>query len=140
MSGILVEGKTKGNSTKIVCGVGVNLELAEFERSDDFPIIGLSDLTEDKVIREDILLRLNAAMASVFEIKSDVEDLNTELVMSDISVKLRDDANRIGQCFLEGKRCEVTGISQKGELRLKMPDGELRIIDEPRLVRWHLNI
>ena len=140
LSGILVEGKTKGNSTKIVCGVGVNLELAEFERSDDFPIIGLSDLTEDQVIREDILLRLNAAMASAFEIKSDVEDLNTELVMSDISVKLRDDANRIGQCFLEGKRCEVTGISQKGELRLKMPDGELRIIDEPRLVQWHLNI
>ena len=86
------------------------------------------------------MLRLNAAMASVFEIKSNVEDLNSELMMSDISAKLRDDANRIGQCFLEGIRCEVTGISQKGELGLKMPDGELRVIDEPRLVQWQFKI
>ena len=119
--------------------MGVNLELAEFERSADFPIIGLSDLTEDQVIREDILLRLNAAMASVFEVKADVEDLSTELVMSKISDILTNDAQKIGQCFLEGIRCEVAGISEKGELRLKMPDGNLRIIDEPRLIQWHFN-
>ena len=140
LSGILVEGKTKGNSTKIVCGVGVNLELAEFERKDDFPIIGIKDLTNSQVNREEIMLRLNAAMASVFEIKTNVADLNSELMMSDISAKLRDDANRIGQCFLEGIRCEVTGISEKGELELKMADGESRVIDEPRLVQWQFKI
>lgn len=140
LSGILVEGKTKGNSTKIVCGVGVNLELAEFERKDDFPIIGLEDITDNQVNREEIILRLNAAMASVFEIKSNVEDLNSELMMSEISAKLRNDANRIGQCFLEGIRCEVTGISKQGGLELKMADGEFRVIDEPRLVQWQFNI
>ena len=52
-------------------------------------------------------------MASVFEIKSDVEDLDTELMMSDISVKLRDDANRIGQCFLEGKDVKLRVFRKK---------------------------
>ena len=140
LSGILVEGKTKGNSTKIVCGVGVNLELAEFESKDDFPIIGLSDLSNKQLNREEIILRLNAAMAGVFEVKAHVEDLNSELMMSEISAKLRNDANRIGQCFLEGIMCEVTGISEKGELQLKMADGEFRVIDEPKLVQWQFNI
>lgn len=140
LSGILVEGKTKGNSTKIVCGVGVNLEIAELERTDEFPIIGLEDLTDDLVNREEIMLRLNSSMASVFEIKADVEDFDSELMMLDISAKLSKDAKRLGQCFLEGSRCEVAGISEKGELRLKMSDGELRIIDEPRLIQWQFNI
>ena len=139
LGGILVEGRSKGNYTKIVCGVGVNLELLDFERKTDYPIIGLSDLVGKKVERSVLITSLNAAMASVFESKHNVEKLDHKSMMADISSKIKLDAKSIGNCFLEDLCCEVVGLSEKGELKMKMPNGELRNIDEPRQIEWQFN-
>lgn len=132
ISGILVEGKSMGDTSKIVCGIGINLYCDDIDYA--FPIASLGLKTDDVSSKDTLISQLNAGISSFFESRTNVNNCKTELTLSRISEAIKQGANIVGKYTYKGRPCVVEGIDNQGRLVVNDGKNEIKVDDSDELV------
>ena len=123
LCGILVEGKTLNNETKVIIGIGINLKNGE--NFDKFKIASLDELTE--ITHEELDVRLNRELSSLLEEKQDLPPINLEIIREHVMSFM----SNSGKPKYDGVIYKKFGLNERGELLL----GD-KIIDDGEDVEW----
>lgn len=120
LSGILVEGKTSQDSTKVVLGIGINLQASD-KMVDGREISTLQEIVNIDFYHLD--RRLNSELASLIEERHDIPPVNFELIRGKILSHMKS----LGKPVFRGITHDKFNLNNKGELELDgttIDDGE----------------
>ena len=123
LCGILVEGKTLNNETKVIIGIGINLKNGE--KFDKIKIAILYELTE--ITHEELDVRLNRELSSLLEEKQDIPPINLEIIREHVMSFM----SNSGKPKYDGVIYKKFGLNERGELLL----GD-KIIDDGEDIEW----
>ena len=123
LCGILVEGKTLNNQTKVIIGIGINLKNGE--NFDKIKIASLDELTE--ITHEELDVRLNRELSSLLEEKQDIPPINLEIIREHVMSFM----SNSGKPKYDGVIYKKFGLNERGELIL----GD-KIIDDGEYIEW----
>ena len=124
LCGVLVEGKTSNNSTKVVLGIGINLHTAS-KVIDDGEISTLSEIRNIDFNQLD--RRLDCELASLIEERKDIPRVNYEAIRGEILLHMES----LGRPKHSGIIYDNFDLNDKGELVL----GD-KIIDDGEKIEW----
>ena len=117
--GILVEGRSMGNETKVIIGVGINLK--GDEKFEEFEIASLDEISN---ISHDIIdTRLNIELSSLLEEKEGIPPVDFEGIKKQVHDLMLD----FGRPMFKGKIYQKFELNGRGELVLEgltVDDGE----------------
>ena len=117
--GILVEGRSMGNETKVIIGVGINLK--GDEKFEEFEIASLDEISN---ISHDIIdTRLNIELSSLLEEKEGIPPVDFEEIKKQVHDLMLD----FGRPMFKGKIYQKFELNGRGELVLEgltVDDGE----------------
>lgn len=133
ISGVLVEGKSIGNSSKVVCGIGINLHCDDIDYP--FPIASLGLEGDEVNSKETLISQLNAGISSYFESRTNVNNCKTELILSRISETIKQGATIVGKYSYKGSPCVVNGIDHQGRLVVIVEENEVKV-EESNEIAW----
>ena len=116
MAGVLVEGRSKGTTAKIVMGIGVNFS-HEKSVNRPYPIADLSKWLEpeDGGIYTHVL---HAIMASYFERRSGIKSADISNLKINLELALKESAKILGNPFYRNISWTIDGLTDTGNLRL----------------------
>ena len=121
--GILVEGRSMGNETKVIIGVGINLK--GDEKFEEFEIASLDEISN---ISHDIIdTRLNIELSSLLEEKEGIPPVDFEGIKKQVHDLMLD----FGRPMVKGKIYQKFELNGRGELVL-----EGLIVDDGEEVEW----
>ena len=123
LCGILVEGKTLNNETKVIIGIGINLKNGS--NFDKIKIASLDELTE--ITHEELDIRLHRELSSLLEEKEDLPPINLEIIREHVMTVM----SNSGKPKYDGVIYQKFGLNERGELLL----GD-KIIDDGEDVEW----
>ena len=124
LSGVLVEGKSTQDTTKVVLGIGINLQASN--KIIDGKEIGTLDEIE-KLDFHQIDRRLNSELSSLIEKRSDIPSVNFDSIRSEILKNMR----LLGKPKYREVIYDSFDLNDRGELVL----GD-DIVDEGEDVSW----
>ena len=119
LCGILAEGKSSPDSTKVVLGIGLNLKKSNAVDNSDYA--SLEEITETTF--EEIDYQLNRELSSLLEQSPDLPPIRDSEVRASIVEKMR----RHGTPVYNGQAFEDFNLNERGELILgshTIDDGE----------------
>ena len=124
--GVLFEGKTQGDDTRVVLGIGINTVHDANASFGGLDHLGL-DMRPD-----DLHEMVHALVASLYELpaKGSNESSLSELLLNR---EVQHGIERLGPVFYRGMKQSFEGLSKDGFLVLKEPRIEC---DEPNELRW----
>ena len=123
LSGVLVEGRTHGEITSVVLGVGVNIK-----STNDFPDFEMASLDEIVDIDHDKLDKLlHCNVASLLENGVNLPPVDFEQIIVEILQQMK----KLGKPVFNGQLYESFGLNESGELIL----GEF-VVDDGEDVEW----
>jgi len=123
LCGILAEGKSNGNSTKVVLGIGINLKAGNI--GNDVEISSLDELME--VSHQEFDQLLNRELASLLEEGKDLPPIR----YSEIKDRILERMKCSGRPFYNGKMYDSFTLNDNGELILGQ-----NIVDDGEDVSW----
>ena len=123
LCGILVEGKSMGEESKAIIGIGMNLK--GDEKFEDFEIASLDEITD--ISFDEINTKLNIELSSLLEEKEGLPPVDFE----DIRKQVHDLMVDYGRPKFEGKIYQTFELNECGELVL---DGE--IVNDGEDIDW----
>lgn len=124
LCGVLVEGKSSQDSTKVVLGIGINL------KTSDKIIDGNEISTLDEIATIDFQTldrKLNSELSSLIEERNDIPPVNFDSIRSEILGHMR----LLGKPKYHGKVYDNFELNERGELVL----GET-VVDDGEDVSW----
>ena len=124
LSGVIVEGKSTQDTTKVVLGIGINLQASN--KIIDGKEIGTLDEIE-KLDFHQIDRRLNSELSSLIEKRSDIPSVNFDSIRSEILKNMR----LLGKPKYREVIYDSFDLNDRGELVL----GD-DIVDEGEDVSW----
>jgi biotin-[acetyl-CoA-carboxylase] ligase BirA-like protein len=122
--GILAEGRNIENGTRVVLGIGINLNTTEYDIDIE---IGFIDQIKE-ISAEELAPILHCELSSLLEKRLDIPKPNPERIRELILLEMK----RFGNPKFDGIIHEEFELNQKGELVLS--DG--RIIDDGEDIEW----
>ena len=131
IAGVLVEGKSMGNSSKVVCGIGINLHCDDINYP--FPIASLGLKGDEITSKETLISQLNAGISSYFESRANVNNCKKELILSRISETIAQGATIVGKYTYMGSPCVVEGIDHQGRLLVIVEENEVKVEDSDEI-------
>ena len=131
IAGVLVEGKSMGNSSKVVCGIGINLHCDDIDYP--FPIASLGLKGDEITSKETLISQLNAGISSYFESRTNVNNCKTELILSRISETIKQGASIVGKYTYKGSPCVVDGIDHQGRLLVIVEENVVKVEDSDEI-------
>ena len=114
LCGILVEGKSMGEESKAIIGIGINLKGEE--RFEDFQIASLDEITD--ISFDEINSRLNIELSSLLEEKEGIPPVDFEEIRKQVHDLMVD----YGRPKFKGEIYQTFELNERGELVL---DGEI---------------
>ncbi|MDG1558996.1 MAG: biotin--[acetyl-CoA-carboxylase] ligase [Candidatus Poseidoniaceae archaeon] len=136
VAGVLVEGRSKGTTAKIVIGIGANF-LQEKTESRPFPIADLSEwMGPDE--REHYASVLHAIMASYFERREDIKSADMAHLTINLERALKDSEKLLGEPIYRNTSWTIGGLTDTGNLRLVHPQHGTEIIADGEDLTWPL--
>ena len=123
LCGILVEGKSMGEESKVIIGIGMNLKGEE--KFEDFEIASLDEITD--ISFDEINSRLNIELSSLLEEKEGLPPVDFENIRKQVHDLMVD----YGRPKFKGKIHQTFELNKRGELVL---DGE--ILNDGEDVVW----
>ncbi|MFL2962592.1 MAG: biotin--[acetyl-CoA-carboxylase] ligase [Candidatus Poseidoniaceae archaeon] len=123
LCGILAEGKSNNNSTKVVLGIGINLKKSDPENYAEYS--SLDEILEAE--HEEIDIALNKELASLLEELPDVPPVRH----SEVRKQILDKMHSFGTPVYKGKAYKSFGLNEHGQLVL----GDLTI-DDGEDIEW----
>ena len=133
-AGILVEGRNKGNASKVVIGIGVNLLLHQ-DQPEGYIAADLSEYLEGNQHSEHAAV-LNAVIASYFERRSDVKKINLKTLTKEFLIVLKEGQSMLGEPFYRSKKWVIEGLNQNGNLVLSNDANERVEIQDGEDIQW----
>ena len=124
LCGILVEGKTSQDSTKVVLGIGINIGPSQ-QIVDGKRISSLSEIGDFDFHRLDS--RLNCELASLIEYRPDIPPVNFDSIRKEALTHMRS----FGRPKHQGVVFDDFQLNHKGELVL-----EDNVVDDGETVEW----
>ena len=121
--GILVEGRSMGNETKVIIGVGINLK--GDEKFEEFEIASLDEIY--KISHEIVDTRLNIELSSLLEEREGIPPVDFEGIKKQVHDLMLD----FGRPMVKGKIYQKFELNGRGELVL-----EGLIVDDGEEVEW----
>jgi len=122
--GVLAEGRSLGDGTRVVLGIGINLKNGENDL--DIEIASVDELFEIDAARLD--KTLHAEIASLLEERNDIPSLD----YNGIRERVLEHMQNYGRPVVNGVIHDSFGINENGELILD--DGT--IIDDGEDIEW----
>ena len=123
LCGILVEGKSMGEESKAIIGIGINLK--GDEKFEDFEIASLDEITD--ISFDEINTKLNIELSSLLEEKEGLPPVDFEEIRKQVHDLMVD----YGRPKFKGKIYQNFDLNERGELVL---DGE--IVNDGEDVAW----
>ena len=123
LGGILIESISNSDSTKVVLGIGINLDSDEIQR--DFTYSSLSEISDINI--HELGLNLSKNLASIFEKRSNLPDFDFESLLPEMKSAIRD----YGTPVFKDIEYPNFGLSKDGKLKI----GSLEI-DEIEEINW----
>lgn len=114
LCGILVEGKSMGEESKAIIGIGINLKGEE--KFEDFQIASLDEITD--ISFDEINSRLNIELSSLLEEKEGIPPVDFEEIRKQVHDLMVD----YGRPKFKGEIYQTFELNERGELVL---DGEI---------------
>ena len=114
LCGILVEGKSMGEESKAIIGIGINLKGEE--KFEDFQIASLDEITD--ISFDEINSRLNIELSSLLEEKEGIPPVDFEEIRKQVHDLMMD----YGRPKFKGEIYQTFELNERGELVL---DGEI---------------
>ena len=134
VAGVLVEGRSKGTTAKIVIGIGVNLLKEESEQK-HFPIADLSPWM--KPGNEGTYTSvLHAIMASYFERRDGIKSVEFPNIKINLEIALKASTQILGNPFYRNNQWVIDGLTDDGNLRLVHPQHGTEIIADGEDLTW----
>jgi BirA family biotin operon repressor/biotin-[acetyl-CoA-carboxylase] ligase len=133
-AGILVEGRNKGNASKVVIGIGVNLLLHQ-DQPEGYIAADLSEYLEGNQHSEHAAV-LNAVIASYFERRSDVKKINLKTLTKEFLIVLKEGQSMLGEPFYRSKKWVIEGLNPNGNLVLSNDANERVEIQDGEDIQW----
>ena len=124
LCGVLVEGKSSQDSTKVVLGIGINLHTSE-KVIDGKQISTLDEI--EKVDFQTLDRRLNSELSSLIEERDDIPPVNFDSIRTEILSHMKS----LGRPRYRGVVYENFDLNERGELVLGH-----NIIDDGEDVSW----
>ena len=134
VSGVLVEGKSKGSANTIVVGIGVNFQ-GHFTSKQAFPIAYLGREIEG-VQSDDFTSVLNAIMASFFEDKKGIKAPILEHHIPALLTLLKNGEHILGNPYYRNREWRISDLDSKGNLVIENSDGEQAKITDGEDIQW----
>jgi biotin-(acetyl-CoA carboxylase) ligase len=136
VAGVLVEGRSKGTTAKIVMGIGVNFS-HEKSVNRPYPIADLSKWLEpeDGGIYTHVL---HAIMASYFERRSGIKSADISNLKINLELALKESTKILGNPFYRNISWTIDGLTDTGNLRLVHPQHGSEIIEDGEDLTWPL--
>ena len=122
VSGVLVEGKSKGDANTIVVGIGVNFQGPSVNKQ-AFPIAYLGREIEG-LHREQFTSTLNAVMASFFEHRKGVKPPVFEHHIPALLAHLKMGERVLGHPYYRNEKWMISNLDSQGNLVIENSDGE----------------
>ena len=119
LCGILVEGKTTSNITKVVLGIGINLKSTN--ETQDFEIASLDEIID--VSHSDFDSKLHCNLASLLENGENLPPIDFKKIRDEVLQHM----TRYGNPIYNGTKYESFSLNERGELLLgnkTIDDGE----------------
>ena len=134
VSGVLVEGKSKGDANTIVVGIGVNFQGPSVNKQ-AFPIAYLGREIEG-LHREQFTSTLNAVMASFFEHRKGVKPPVFEHHIPALLAHLKMGERVLGQPYYRNEKWMISNLDSQGNLVIENSDGEQATITDGEDIEW----
>lgn len=123
LGGILIESVSNGNSTKIVLGIGINVDSDNLER--EFAYSSLSEISEINI--HDLDLSLNNNLASIFEKNDKLPEFDFESILPEMKLAIKN----FGVPVFREREYPNFDLSKNGKLIIGMLE-----IDDIEDVKW----
>lgn len=134
VSGVLVEGKSKGDANTIVVGIGVNFQGPSVNKQ-AFPIAYLGREIEG-LHREQFTSTLNAVMASFFEHRKGVKPPVFEHHIPALLAHLKMGERVLGHPYYRNEKWMISNLDSQGNLVIENSDGEQATITDGEDIEW----
>ena len=134
VSGVLVEGKSKGDANTIVVGIGVNFQGPSVNKQ-AFPIAYLGREIEG-LHREQFTSTLNAVMASFFEHRKGVKPPVFERHIPALLAHLKMGERVLGHPYYRNEKWMISNLDSQGNLVIENSDGEQATITDGEDIEW----
>ena len=132
--GILVESRTSGDNTSVVLGIGINLSGSK-NIDYDFEM-GFLDSFSRQIKFEDLTSAIDASLASYFENKHAISNLNQKDTLELINDEVKNTFTALKKPFYRNIEVDFKRILNNGEMDIFGPDGELFTIDDGESLEW----
>ena len=132
--GILVESRTSGDNTSVVLGIGINLSGSK-NIDYDFEM-GFLDSFSRQIKFEDLTSAIDASLASYFENKHAISNLNQKDTLELINDEVKNTFTALKKPFYRNIEVYFKRILNNGEMDIFGPDGELFTIDDGESLEW----
>lgn len=134
VAGVLVEGRSKGEQSKIVVGIGVNFA-SEQSAEPAFPIAHLFDVIP-KVEVEHYERVIHAIIASYFEHHAMVKETSQEDHLDVLLDELIRSQKLLGKPFYRNEQWFIEGLDAQGNLVLGNDRQETVVIPDGEDLKW----
>lgn len=134
VSGVLVEGKSKGNANSIVVGTGVNFD-NENSTNQAFPIAYLSRVIGN-VDPASFTEILHGVMASLFEQRPGIKGPDFDLQIPVLTSCLKRSELTLGDIIYRNKKWSISELDSQGNLVIQDLEGTQQTITDGEDIVW----
>ena len=132
--GILVESRTSGDNASVVLGIGINLSGSK--NSDHDFEMGFLDSFSKQITFEDLTSAIDASLASHFENKHTISNLNKKDTLGRINDEVKNTFMKLKNPFYRNIEVSFKSILSNGKMELFGLDGEPFTIDDGETLEW----
>tara|TARA_B110000459_G_scaffold110927_1_gene122965 strand:- start:956 stop:1984 length:1029 start_codon:yes stop_codon:yes gene_type:complete len=134
VGGILVEGKSQGKYSRVILGIGCNISSLQLEK-DGYSIATLQEVRSEITLTS-FQAAIQAAVASWFEQKSGVKNLNSKSIIAQYDSTLSSAMNSLGEPIYRNKCMVFLKTESEGRIILQDHLKNTHLIQDGEDITW----